>query len=61
VGFASTARVAGRFGLDTDDALEHLEDIRARGWVTSCHRLWFQRHEDLLVTLGVRRGEEPPG
>ena len=32
------------------------------GWVDrtnidSCHRVWFQLHEDLLATLGIDRGE----
>ena len=35
-----------------------------RGWVDgvgldSCHRVWFEVHEDLLATLGIPRGEEP--
>ena len=35
-----------------------------RGWVDgvgldSCHRVWFELHEDLLATLGIPRGEEP--
>ena len=35
-----------------------------QGWVDgvgvdSCHRVWFELHEDLLATLGIRRGEEP--
>ncbi|MEV0675385.1 transcriptional regulator [Actinosynnema sp. NPDC050436] len=34
-----------------------------RGWVDrtnidSCHRVWFQLHEDLIATLGVDRGTE---
>lgn len=41
--------------------------VRARAgapeWVDrtsldSCHRVWFQLHEDLLATLGIERGEE---
>lgn len=26
--------------------------------IDSCHRVWFQLHEDLLATLGLRRGAE---
>ncbi|GAA1868272.1 transcriptional regulator [Myceligenerans crystallogenes] len=29
--------------------------------VNSCHRTWFQLHEDLIATLGVDRGREVPG
>ena len=34
------------------------------GWidrtdVDSCHRVWFELHEDLIATLGVDRGTEP--
>lgn len=25
----------------------------------SCHRVWFELHEDLVATLGVSRGSEP--
>ncbi|MFF7814096.1 transcriptional regulator [Streptomyces sp. NPDC007945] len=25
----------------------------------SCHTVWMELHEDLLATLGIRRGEEP--
>jgi hypothetical protein len=34
LGFAPTAAVAARFGLDRDEVAEHLEDFRAAGWVT---------------------------
>lgn len=27
--------------------------------VDSCHRVWFELHEDLLATLGIERGSEP--
>ncbi len=27
--------------------------------VDSCHRVWFELHEDLLATLGIERGEAP--
>lgn len=28
--------------------------------VDSCHRVWFQLHEDLIATLGIDRGAENP-
>lgn len=33
-----------------------------RAWIDgvgldSCHRVWFELHEDLIATLGIRRGE----
>lgn len=35
-----------------------------RAWVDgvgldSCHRVWFELHEDLIATLGLQRGERP--
>lgn len=27
----------------------------------SCHRVWFQLHEDLIATLGIDRGADVPG
>jgi hypothetical protein len=35
-------------------------------WVTrprveSCHTVWMELHEDLVATLGIRRGAEPTG
>ncbi|WP_157248293.1 transcriptional regulator [Nonomuraea typhae] len=27
--------------------------------VDSCHRVWFELHEDLIATLGLNRNEEP--
>jgi hypothetical protein len=33
-GFAGTAAVAARFGLDADQTREHLLDVQARGWVS---------------------------
>lgn len=27
--------------------------------VGSCHRVWFELHEDLIATLGIDRGAEP--
>jgi hypothetical protein len=26
--------------------------------IDSCHRVWFELHEDLLATLGIERGDE---
>jgi hypothetical protein len=45
------------------DALAKV-DSGARRWVDgvgidSCHRVWFELHEDLLATLGKSRGGEP--
>jgi hypothetical protein len=34
LGFATAARVAGRYGLDVDAVDEHLLDFEARGWVS---------------------------
>lgn len=34
LGGADTAKVAGRFGLDSDQARELLLDFQARGWVS---------------------------
>jgi hypothetical protein len=32
-----------------------------RSGADSCHTVWFELHEDLIATLGLRRGaEEPP-
>jgi hypothetical protein len=62
------ARLAGvltRFaGYDTrfDTALRRARSGRIewvdRTDVDSCHRVWFQLHEDLVATLGVERGTE---
>lgn len=64
-------RLAGglpRFlGYDTrfHDALGRARGGRA-GWVDrtdvdSCHRVWFELHEDLLATLGIDRRRAPAG
>lgn len=29
-----------------------------RSDIDSCHRVWFQLHEDLIATLGIDRGTE---
>ena len=59
------AHVLPRFaGYDDrfDAALRRARAGDAR-WVSgtdvdSCHRVWFELHEDLLATLGVERGQE---
>jgi hypothetical protein len=33
----------------------------ARPRVDSCHTVWMELHEDLVATLGIRRGAEPAG
>lgn len=30
-----------------------------RGDIDSCHKVWFELHEDLIATLGIDRGAEP--
>ncbi|GLZ78538.1 hypothetical protein Afil01_33450 [Actinorhabdospora filicis] len=59
------SRVLARF--DGYDVRFQAALRRARGgrteWVDktdvdSCHRVWFQLHEDLIATLGVERGAE---
>lgn len=58
-------RVLSRFGGYTDRFQAALD--RANGgdpeWVDgtevdSCHRVWFELHEDLIATLGLQRGAE---
>lgn len=54
------ARLLARFrGYDTRFA-----GARHRGWVDgtdvdSCHRVWFELHEDLVATLGIDRHTHP--
>jgi hypothetical protein len=43
-------RLAQALGRATAGELEHLADT-----TTSYHNVWFQLHEDLLVTLGIPR------
>jgi len=58
--------ILARFGgYDTRFAAA-LQRARAgeNGWVDrtdidSCHRVWFELHEDLIATLGLDRGTEP--
>ncbi len=63
---ARLAEVLSRFaGYDTrfDSALRRAhagqnEWVDGTG-IDSCHRIWFQLHEDLLATLGIDRGTHP--
>lgn len=62
---ARLAEVLTRFaGYDTrfDAALRRAQSGQNewvdRTDVDSCHRVWFQLHEDLVATLGVDRGTE---
>ncbi|GAA1590956.1 hypothetical protein GCM10009804_53840 [Kribbella hippodromi] len=63
---ARLTAVLPRFGgYDTRFAAA-LARVRAGegGWVDrsdvdSCHRVWFELHEDLLATLNLNRGDEP--
>ncbi|MGF1664525.1 MAG: hypothetical protein ACFCVG_19035 [Kineosporiaceae bacterium] len=63
---ATLAAVLARFGgYDTRFAAA-LARARSgeRAWVDrtdvdSCHRVWFELHEDLLATLGLDRSAEP--
>lgn len=34
-------------------------DFVDRTDVDSCHRVWFELHEDLIATLGIERGAQP--
>ncbi|CCH32385.1 transcriptional regulator [Actinosynnema sp. NPDC047251] len=64
---ARLAGVLARFGnYDTRfaTALQRAQGGH-RDWVDktnidSCHRVWFQLHEDLVATLGIDRGTENP-
>lgn len=57
--------VLARFGgYDTRFELA-LQRARSGQWdwvdttnIDSCHRVWFQLHEDLVATLGIDRGTE---
>ncbi|MFC0626271.1 transcriptional regulator [Kribbella deserti] len=58
--------VLARFGGYDSRFSKALDRARAGegGWVDrtdvdSCHRVWFELHEDLIATLGLNRGEEP--
>jgi hypothetical protein len=58
------ARFAG-YAMRYGDALARAE-AGARRWVDgvgidSCHRVWFELHEDLIASLGIRRGTEADG
>ena len=62
---ADLAAVLTRFDGYTDRYLSALGQVERglRRWVDgigidSCHRVWFELHEDLLATLGIERGED---
>ena len=62
---ARLTRVLARFeGYATRYQAALLKAVTGkRGWVDktnvdSCHRVWFQLHEDLVATLGIDRGTE---
>ncbi|WP_199423549.1 transcriptional regulator [Actinotalea solisilvae] len=55
LGYASTARVAGRAGLRDDDVREHLLDAQARGWVSASS--WAGDSGWSLTEAGRVRGE----
>lgn len=63
---ARLAAVLGRFGGYHTRFAAALSRARAgdvdwvdRTTVDSCHRTWFELHEDLIATLNVDRGTEP--
>lgn len=50
------ARLAGaRARVEAGDV-----DWVAKPMIDSYHSVWFELHEDLLATLGIERGSEPP-
>jgi hypothetical protein len=62
---ADLAAVLTRFDGYADRYLSALGQVERglRRWVDgigidSCHRVWFELHEDLLATLGIERGDE---
>lgn len=61
---AVLARFAGydtRFEGALDRARRGQHDWVDKSGVDSCHRVWFQLHEDLVATLGIDRGAEAVG
>jgi hypothetical protein len=60
----SLVQVLGRFAGYDDRFAAALrkaregEHVFVDGRVDSCHRLWFELHEDLLATLGIERGAD---
>lgn len=55
----------GRYRLRLRDALERVRagdgDWFTRPLLDSYHEVWFELHQDLLLTLGLRRGDEDAG
>jgi hypothetical protein len=51
-----------RYGARLDEALRKVEagqhDWFAKPMIDSYHTVWFELHEDLLVTLGIERSKE---
>lgn len=47
-----------RFGVALGKAERGAHEWVDRTNVDSCHRVWFQLHEDLIATLGIDRGAE---
>lgn len=60
----SLVQVLGRFDGYDDRFAAALSKARegehlfVDGRVDSCHRIWFELHEDLLATLGIERGAD---
>lgn len=60
----SLVQVLGRFDGYDDRFAAALRKARdgehlfVDGRVDSCHRIWFELHEDLLATLGIERGAD---
>ena len=48
-----------RFATALDRVLAGDPDWVDRTTVDSCHKVWFELHEDLIATLGLPRGVEP--
>lgn len=47
-----------RFDVALHSALAGQNEWVDRTDIDSCHRVWFQLHEDLLATLGIDRRTE---
>src|SRR3546814_1224843 len=52
------------YGARFDHAIERVRagdlDWFTKPMIASYHTVWFELHEDLLVTLGITRGAEVP-
>lgn len=49
---------SSRFDSALHKAIGGRRDWIDKTTVDSCHRVWFQLHEDLVATLGIDRGDE---